>query len=244
MLLVVLYGYQGADTDAAQLALTEQLFDAPLGEVSVVAGAQPSMLVGDFNVEPTKIPCLAKGVSAGPWVDFEEAWALATGLQRGVTCKRTWDSAGGHRRDFMVGCLLAAAAVLSCRVQSDRWIAPHLAVRTLFGCVRWTCHVTQPVQRTPLWPASWSQAADKGRNSMSVEVQRVWEVYDDRLQFMTRSHALLLDESPRLGDVSRAWLVSSGVAGTALAHAFRFAGGPVTTRGLVGSRRLWMFWIL
>ena len=35
MHLVVLYGYQGADTDAEQLALTEQLFDAALGELSV-----------------------------------------------------------------------------------------------------------------------------------------------------------------------------------------------------------------
>ena len=31
MHLVVLYGYQGADADAEQLALTEQLFDAALG---------------------------------------------------------------------------------------------------------------------------------------------------------------------------------------------------------------------
>ena len=30
----------------------------------------------------------------------------------------------------MVSCPLAAAAVLSCRVQPDWWIAPHLAVRT------------------------------------------------------------------------------------------------------------------
>ena len=33
MHLVVLHGYQGADTDAEQLALTEQLFDAALGEL-------------------------------------------------------------------------------------------------------------------------------------------------------------------------------------------------------------------
>ena len=50
--------------------MTEQLFDAALGELSVVARGQPCMLVGDFNVEPTKIPCLAKGISAGLWVDF------------------------------------------------------------------------------------------------------------------------------------------------------------------------------
>ena len=65
MYLVVLYGYQGADTDAEQLALTNQLFDAAFGELLVVARGQPCLLVGDFNVEPTKIPCLAKGISVG-----------------------------------------------------------------------------------------------------------------------------------------------------------------------------------
>ena len=52
----------------------------PLGELGVVARGQPCMLVGDFNVEPTKIPCLAKRISPGLWVDFGEAWALAAGL--------------------------------------------------------------------------------------------------------------------------------------------------------------------
>ena len=51
----------GADHDPEQLALTEQLFDAALGELCIVARGQPCLLVGDFNVEPTKIPCLAKG---------------------------------------------------------------------------------------------------------------------------------------------------------------------------------------
>ena len=36
MHLVVLCGSQGADSDAEQLALTEQLFDAALGELGVV----------------------------------------------------------------------------------------------------------------------------------------------------------------------------------------------------------------
>ena len=63
--LFVLYGYQGADSDAEQLALTDQSFDAALGELHAVALGQPCLLVGDFNVEPTKIPCLAKGISAG-----------------------------------------------------------------------------------------------------------------------------------------------------------------------------------
>ena len=68
--LCVLYGYQGADADAEQLDLTDHLFDAALGELHAVALGQPCLLVGDFNVEPTKIPCLAEGISAGLWVDF------------------------------------------------------------------------------------------------------------------------------------------------------------------------------
>ena len=74
--LVVLYGYQGADTDVEQLALTEQLLDAALSVLGVVALDQPCLIVGDFNVEPTKIPCLTKGILAGLWVDLELAWAL------------------------------------------------------------------------------------------------------------------------------------------------------------------------
>ena len=54
------------------------------------------MLVGDFNVEPTKIPCLAKGISVGLWVELEAGWALATGLQPAPTCKRDWSAGCGH----------------------------------------------------------------------------------------------------------------------------------------------------
>ena len=96
-------------------------------------------------MEPTNIPCLAKEISAGLWVDLEISWALAAGKQPASTCMREWGSGSGTRRDFMVGCPLAAA-VLSCTVQPDRWIAPHLAVRTLFDYDRWCCRVSQPVR--------------------------------------------------------------------------------------------------
>ena len=238
MHLIVLYGYQGADADPEQLALTGQLFDAGLGELSVVAGGQPCMLVGDFNVEPTKIPCLAKGISAGLWVDLEGSWALAIGKQPASTCLREWGSSGGTHRDFMVGCPLAAAAALSCTVQPDRWIAPHLAVRALFDYGRWSCCVTQPVRFSPLWPASWLPAVDKSRSSKSVEVRRVW---DDRLQFMSRQDSILLSECLDVGDVSQAWFVWSRVAETALAEAYCFSGGYAPCHGLVLGRGMARF---
>ena len=81
-----------------------------------------------------------------------------------------------------------------------------------------------PVQRTPLWPASWLPSLDKSRGSKSAEVQRVWEIYDDWLQFMARLDTLSLDTFLHAGDVSRAWLEWSSAAETAFADAYRFSG--------------------
>ena len=137
----------------------------------------------------------------------------------------------------------AAAAILSCKVQPDRWIAPHLAVRALFDYGRWDAWVAQPVRCTPLWPASWLPIVDKTRGSKSAEVQRVWEVYDERLQFMSRRDALLLDESLGLDDVSMAWTWSRA-AEAALADAYQFSGGPLPSRGLVLGRGAALFrWV-
>ena len=104
--LVVPCGYQGFDREAEKLALTDQLLDAAFGELGVVAREQPCL-------ESTKIPCLAKGISAGLWVDLEAAWTFAYGRQPGVTCKRSWDSAGGSRRDFGWAALVLLLRFLS-----------------------------------------------------------------------------------------------------------------------------------
>ena len=84
-------------------------------------------------------------------------------------------------------------------------------------------------------------AVDKGRSSKSVEVQRVWEVYDERLQFMSRQDALLLNEALGADDVSMAWVVWSRAAESALLDAYRFRGGPLPSRGLVLGRGGAMF---
>ena len=65
MHLVVLYGYQGADTDAEQLALTEPLFDAALGEVAVVARGQPVCWLGISAWSPPKSLACQKGCRLG-----------------------------------------------------------------------------------------------------------------------------------------------------------------------------------
>ena len=92
---------------------------------------------------PPKSLAWQKGISAGLWVDLEVSWALASGEQPASTCKRAWGSGGGNRRDFMVGCPLAAAAVLYCTVQPDRLLlilllGPFLVmVAGLAGSLSW-----------------------------------------------------------------------------------------------------------
>ena len=56
------------------------------GELGVVARGEPCLTVGDFNLEPTKIPCLLERITAGLWVDLEAAWAGALGTQPFATC--------------------------------------------------------------------------------------------------------------------------------------------------------------
>ena len=228
--LVVLYGYYGADSDAECLRLTDQIFEAALGELAVVARWQPCLIVGDFNSVPVKIPCLAKGISAGLWVDLQASWASASGREPEMTCKRTWDSDSGNRRDFQIGCPLCAAAVLSCSVLRDRWLQPHFAVRTWFDACRWTVRVAQPFRFTPVWPASWIQAVDRSRTSRSAEVRRIWEVYDERLGLIHARDAQSLDSALHSGDVSGAWLAWSSAAENALVEAYCLAGGPIPDR--------------
>ena len=63
MHLVFAYGFQGADEDAEKLRLSDQLFDAAMCELAVASGGQPCIIAQDFDVEPTKIPCLLKWIS-------------------------------------------------------------------------------------------------------------------------------------------------------------------------------------
>ena len=67
--LFVVYGYQGAEEDAEKLRLTDSLLQAVLFEAQIVCIGQPMLTAGDLNADPAVIPCLAKGISAGRYVD-------------------------------------------------------------------------------------------------------------------------------------------------------------------------------
>ena len=229
--LVVVYGFQGASTDSEKLRLTEKLLDAVLCELAVVTSGQPCLIVGDLNVEPDRIPCLLRGLAAGHWFDLQSSWASATGVDPLPTCCRTFGSGGGSRRDFILGCSHAISALRWCSVLQERWILPHYAVRASFSVGRWSAKVCLPVRSSVLWPAAWVSCVDKSRGSKSVEVRRIWEVYDESLSFIPPAFWRGIRSSLFAGDISYAWRIWSFFAEVSLVRAFVASGGPVSESG-------------
>ena len=112
--LFVVYGYQGAEEDADKLQLTDRILQAVLVEAQVVCVGQPMLIAGDLNADLAVIPCLAKGNSAGRYVDLALAYSLGAGLAPDVTCTFNRDDGTGSRRDFFAGCPGALAASQAC----------------------------------------------------------------------------------------------------------------------------------
>ena len=117
--LFVVCGFQGAEEDAEKLQLTDRLLQAVLAEAQVVCVGQPMQIAGGLNADPAVIPCLAKGISAGRYVDLALAYSLGAGLTPDVTCRFSREEGTGSRRDFFVGCPNALAASHACYV-TDR----------------------------------------------------------------------------------------------------------------------------
>ena len=110
-----------------------------------------------------------------------------------------------------------------------------LAVRALFDDGRWDVLGHSAVRCTPLWPASWLPVVDKTQGSKSAEVQRVWEVYDERLQFVSRQKSsLCLMSSLDQDDVSLFWSVwSRGLLSLHFLIRYQYSGGSFPSRSLV-----------
>ena len=137
--LFVVYGYQGAEEDAEKLRLTDKLLQAVLAEAQVVCIGQPILIAGDLNADPAVIPCLAKGISAGRFVDLALAYSRGAGLIPDATCRFRGEEGTGSRRDFFVGCPNALAASDACFV-TDRWFTPHFSVLVRFYIGAWMAY--------------------------------------------------------------------------------------------------------
>ena len=74
--LFVVYGCQGAEEDRVKLGLTDKLLQAVFAEPQVVCTGHPPLVAGDLDADPAAISCLAKGISAGGFVDLALAYSL------------------------------------------------------------------------------------------------------------------------------------------------------------------------
>ena len=155
------------------------------------------------------------------------ALANASGVRLGVTCKRDWTFSGGSRRDFVLGCPLAAAALAGCWVDCNRWIQPHFPSLPPFLASRWTVEILRPVRFSPLWPASWLAAVNKTRASKSADVRRIWEVFDKTIKFIPVSLAIAIRDALVERNACAAWTAWSNAAEMVFYHAFCLAGGPI-----------------
>ena len=218
--------------DPEKLTRTDQLLQAVLCELKVVVDGHPHLVLGDFNIEPSKIPCLAKGISEGSLVDFSEQFAACRGNLPAPTCKNIWDSVG-TRRDFILGNPAAFAACTGCWVDECRWSKPHFSIRTVLDTGRWTSYVTKATTFTPIWPVLWLPALDKSKTSRNKEVQQVWLVYEERLKTVDLHSVMRIEEGLSVGDPSSAWSSWSHAAESALADAYCLAGSPMPIGGIL-----------
>ena len=91
MHLVVLYGYQGADLDPEQLALTELLFGAALGELHVVCSWSAFSYCWGFQRGAHQNPLAwQKGSRLGSGFDFRGSMGSCCWIATSPTCKRDW----------------------------------------------------------------------------------------------------------------------------------------------------------
>ena len=178
--LLVVHGYEGAEEDAENLQLTDRLLQAVLAEAQVVCIGQPMLVAGDLHADPAVIPCLARGISAGRYVDLALAYSLGAGLTPDVTCRFSREVGTGSRREFFVGCPNALAASQSCSV-TDRWFTPHLSVLACFRIDAWLADVACPVVCQPIWPACWLDTHDRSSSSSTRVVQDVWDAHRGEL---------------------------------------------------------------
>ena len=96
---------------------------------------------------------------------------------------------------------------------------------------RWSARARLLTRFSVLWPAAWVACPDKSRSSESVEVRRIWEVYDESLLSVHPAFWESVRSSLLAGDVSSAWSIWSFSAKVSLVRAFVGAGGPVPEAG-------------
>ena len=212
----------------------------------MVCIGQPLLIAGDLNADLAVIPCLAKSIPAGRFVDLALAYSLGAGVEPDATGEFKREDCVGSRRDFFVGCPDALTASDACKV-TDRWFPPHFSVLASFGIDGWSADIACPEVCRPVWPACWIDTPDRSSSSVARVVQDAWDVYSDELAAVPPDVVLALGDSVSRSSVDDFWAIWSRSAEDGLFRAYCIAGGPTEDgnsaflgRGLlrIRSRRL------
>ena len=196
-----------------------------LAEAQVVCIGQPLLIAGDLSADPAVIPCLAKGISAGRFVDLALAFSRGAGTTPVATCRKNLEGGAGTRRDFLVGCPNALAASDACFV-TDRWFTHHFSVFARFRIDAWLADVACPVVCQPVWPACWLDIPDRSSSSSCRVVQDVWDVDRDELGMVPDDVVLALRDAASRSSVDDFWSIWSRSAEDGSFRAYSRAGGP------------------
>ena len=196
-----------------------------LAEAQVVCVGQPMLIAGDLNADPAVIPCLAKGISAGRYVDLALAHSLGAGLTPDATCRFSGEEGTGSRRDFFVGCSNAVAASDACFV-TDRSFTPHFSVFARFSIDAWMADVACPIVCQPIWPACWLNTPDRTSPPATRAVQDVRDAHRDGLGEVPGEVVLALRNAVSRSSVDDFWTIWSKSAEKGLFRAYSRAGGP------------------
>ena len=166
------------------------------------------LFTGDLNPDPAVIPCLAKGISGGRYVDLALAYSLGAGLTPDATCRFSREEGTGSRGDFFVGCPGALAASQACYV-TGRWFTPHFSVIARFRIGAWMADVACPVLCQPIWPACWldTPAPDRSSSSSTRDVHDVWDVSRDELRVVPEEVVLALRGAVSRSSVDDFWSI-------------------------------------
>ena len=193
-----------------------------LSEAQVVCVGQ---LAGDLNADPAVIPCLAKGISGGKFVDLALAFSRGAGTAPAATCRFSFEGGAGTHRDFLVGCPNALAASDACFI-TDRWFTPHFSVLARFRIDAWMADVACPVVCQLVWPAFWLDTPDRSSSSTTRVVQDVWDAHRKELGVFPADVVLALGEAASRSFVDDFWFTWSRHAEAGLFRAYSRAGGP------------------
>ena len=168
--LFVVCGFQGAEEDAEKLQLTDRLLQAVLAEAQVVCVGQPMQIAGGLNADPAVIPCLAKGISAGRYVDLALAYSLGAGLTPDVTCRFSREEGTGSRRISLSDVpMLLLHLMLVMSLIGDLLLTFSVLARFRSGA--WMADVACPVACQPVWPACWLDTSDRSSSPSTRVVQ-------------------------------------------------------------------------